>query len=484
MVLKLMYQWKRLQAISEHLLLNERRSSIFRESDQHLFHDGIKLDYSRQNIPPQVFEALNELARTCNLAKNIEDYFSGKAINTTEERAALHTALRAPFRQSQALLGLEVADDIQQAIVKMQRLSHAIRTNQWLGYHGSPIKNIVHIGMGGSDLGPKMSVYALKEFKSGNLNVFFISDADPSSFDDTVAELLPDETLFIVASKSFTTKETLHNASRAIKWLDVRKFIPQHFIAVTARPELARDYGFTTVLPIWDWVGGRFSLCSSVNFVLMLLIGVEQFNALLEGAHAMDEHFRTAEFEVNLAVKLALIGIWNVNFRHISSHAVMVYNSRLKYFPPYLQQLEMESNGKSIDKRGARLDYPTCPIIWGGIGNQAEHAYYQLLSQGSHKVSLDAIFDQSMSNQLVVQSGRAKIDILSQGRLTNDSYHIDGEQPINLLTLAKLTPYTLGALCALYEHKVFVQGVIWGINSFDQCGIVSSPSLCESLVET
>ena len=461
-------QWQDLEKLSQ-------RTEVKEYNEEHILEcAGISFDYSKQYISQQVFNNLIELAKSSGLPESIDDYFSGEKINFTEERAVLHTALRAPFEQTAALVSEEVAASVKNALKKMADIVNTIRHSKWFGYSGKPIRNIVNIGIGGSDLGPRLSVAGLKEFSDSYLDFYFISDADPTSFIDVVENLSPEETLFIISSKSFTTKETLINAKKAMEWINQAEHFNKHFIAVTAEPQKAMSFGIKTILPIWEWVGGRFSLCSAVNLILMIAIGIDDFCRMLQGAYDMDKHFRTADYLSNIPVLLALIGIWNINFRHINTHALMIYNSRLKDLPFYLQQLEMESNGKSFDKEGNRVDYATCPIIWGGIGNQAQHSYYQLLVQGTQKVSLDFIFDESKSKQLIYLNGQRKVSILAHGEQTNDRSDIKGEMPLNVIKMRKLSPYTLGALIAVYEHKVFTQGVIWRINSFDQFGVESS----------
>ena len=438
---------------------------------------GITLNYAMQFIAPEALNTLVTLANESLLQARRDDLFSGKKLNFSENRAVLHTALRAPYEKNLSMLGQSKANDIHASLKQMSAISKDIRTGKWLGVTGKPIKNIINIGIGGSDLAPRMSLEALKPLTDKMLNYFFISDADPSSFQDVCERINIEESLFIVVSKSFATRETLINAQKVIKLFEAGTNIEQHIIAVTMENNKAHFLGIKTILPLWDWVGGRFSLCSAVNLMLMIAIGEPAFKQMLEGAHEMDEHFQSARFKGNMPVLLALLGIFNINMRNINSHSVLVYNSRLKYFSDYLQQLEMESNGKSLNKWGEKIKYKASPIVWGGVGNRAQHAYYQLLVQGTQKVSLDFIFDASREAELVDAYGRNKINILSQGKSTNDWSHIEGKQPLNSISIDELTPYCLGSLVALYEHKVFVQGVIWQINSFDQFGVESAKQL-------
>lgn len=445
---------------------------------------NISLNFGMQFVGSGVISSLMTLAKEAGVAKGCHDYFHGGKLNFTEDRATLHTALRAPYDVTKHRVGHLKADEIRNAYEKMVEISNQIRQSKWLGFTGKTIKNIVNIGIGGSDLGPKMAIEALKPYTLKTLNYYFISDADSSSFDDVIEAVNLEETLFIVVSKSFSTRETLLNAQKArelYKQVDQSRLPVEvsrcHFIAVTANSEKAQKFGITTIVSIWNWVGGRFSFCSAVNLILMIAIGEGSFKNMLEGAFDMDEHFIKQPFDSNMPVLLAMLGIYNVNFRHIHNHSILVYNSRLKYLSDYLQQLEMESNGKSLNRWAEKVSYRTCPVIWGGIGNRAQHAYYQLLVQGTQKVSLDFIFDASRNNELVDAYGQNKINILSKGKSTNDWSHIEGKQPVNSITLKDLSPYSLGSLISLYEHKVFIQGWIWQINSFDQFGVESAKKL-------
>lgn len=461
-----------------------KHNSNFINSVHSLRAVNMTYDFNLQHVEPQVLSLLIELAKQSGLEQAMDDYFCGKKLNFTEERAVLHTALRAPLLTTQSRVNETIATDIQNTLESMASIANKVREGQWLGHTGKVIKNIVNIGIGGSDLGPQMALTALKRYMLNDLNYFFISDADSSSLNDVVEVVDLDETLFIVVSKSFSTRETLMNAQkiRELYKKTNQSRLPQevvdcHFIAVTANHQRAEQFGISQIFSLWDWVGGRFSFCSTVNLILMIAIGEQAFKDLLQGAYEMDEHFYGTPFEQNLPIMLAMLGIYNINFRQIHNHSVLVYNSRLKYFSDYLQQLEMESNGKSLNRWAEKISYKTCPVIWGGIGNRAQHAYYQLLVQGTQKVSLDFIFDASRDNELVDAYGQNKINILSKGKSTNDWSHIEGKQPVNTITLDNVSPYTLGSLIALYEHKVFVQGWIWQINSFDQFGVESAKQL-------
>jgi len=357
----------------------------------------------------------------------------------------------------------------------MQRIVEQIRTKQWSGFSGKPLTDIVNIGIGGSDLGPRFCLTALTEHTSPDFNYHFISDADPASFHQVVSKLNPETTLFIVASKSFTTPETLFNARKAMAWIG-HQHSDRHFIAVTANIALANQFGIKHVLPVWSWIGGRYSFCSAINLITAIAIGFEQFNQLLAGSNSMDEHFLTSEFSNNLPVLMALIGIWNNNFLNIHNLLLLTYARQLEQFVPHIQQLDMESNGKSIDNHGKSVNHATGPIIWGGLGNQAQHSYYQLLCQGTHKVTLDFITLNAFKNEIINDISEAKMKVLSNGinDLENPSGFIPGNVPLNHLRLNDASPFTIGALIALYEHKVYAQSVIWNINPFDQPGVEST----------
>lgn len=437
---------------------------------------GIELDFSKQRITQEALDALFNLAYACELKENIHALISGERVNTSEDRPALHTALRLPDFQSLMLDGRDIVLDIINVRHRMEAIAEKLRNKEWLGYSNQTITNIVNIGMGGSDLGAKLCLNALYDDVSKELNFHFISDADPDAFNRTIAALNPETTLFIVSSKSFTTKETLFNMKQAMAWIGNSDCFDQHFIAVTAHIEKAHAFGINNVLPIWDWVGGRYSVCSAVNLMSMIAIGPDKFKAFLSGAHAMDMHFQNTPFKSNLPVLAALLGIWNNNFIGIQTLLMLVYSSRLEPLVPHVQQLDMESNGKRVDKENKVVSYATGPIVWGGHGNRAQHSYYQLLGQGTHRVAIDFIslktFDESMVNAFC----RAKQKVLAEGVDADDdiSKRILGKTPFNHLRLEKCSPYILGALISLYEHKIYVQSVIWNINPFDQPGVESA----------
>lgn len=437
---------------------------------------GIELDFSKQRVTPETLDLLLNLAESCQLKEKIDALMSGEKVNASEVRAALHTALREPNYKPFLLDGRDIMLDVFEARHKMEVIAEDLRNQTWLGYSNQPIKDVVNVGIGGSDLGPKFCISALSDYSSSVLRFHFISDADPDAFERVVATLNPEKTLFIVSSKSFMTQETLFNMKKAMDWIgDINRF-EQHFIAVTADVEKAHAWGIKNSLPIWDWVGGRYSVCSAINLITMIAIGPDKFKEFLAGAHAMDMHFKNTSFQENLPVLAALLGVWNNNFLNIHTLLMLVYSSRLEQLVPYVQQLDMESNGKRIDRDNKKVPYATGPIVWGGLGNRAQHSYYQLLCQGTHRVTADfislKIFDASMLNIFC----RAKQKVLTQGVDVGNELlkQILGETPLNHVRLEACSPFILGALISFYEHKTYVQSVIWNINPFDQPGVESA----------
>lgn len=433
---------------------------------------GIKLDYSLQPINQNTLTCLIQLVSRIHLKDHIDNLFSGCIVNYSEQRPALHTALRATSNDVVTFNGENIILNIQHTLRQMQFIADQICNHTWMGHQGKPITDVVNIGIGGSDLGPNMAVHALHHYKNTTIGCHFISDSDPDGFDDVINGLNPATTLFIVSSKSFTTHETLLNLKKAIAWLNTND-LKNHLIAVTANPERVFQYGISHVLPIWDWIGGRYSFFSAINFILMIAIGPKHFQQLLLGANTMDSHFKSASLAQNMPVLLALLGIWNLNFFGSNNHLMLVYSKRLANFIPYIQQLDMESNGKSTDISGKRIHYNTGPLVWGGLGNHAEHAFYQLLYQGSHYITGDFIFIGEERYHTMNQLADNKLNALvfgvnmceSLSRLTH------GNAGINKITLGELSPFTLGALVSLYEHKIYCQSVIWNINPFDQPGV-------------
>lgn len=428
------------------------------------------LDYSKNRITDDTLRLLLDLARAADVKGWTERLFTGAAVNTSENRPALHTALRQR----------DVTPEIAGVHARMKEFVSAVRGGTWELHTGTRVSDVVHIGIGGSDLGPRMVVEALRP-STMPIRVRFVSSLDDAELSAALDGLIPAATLFVVASKSFTTPETLANATAAREWLlsslKEHKLVGRHFVAVTSKPEAAQQFGIDEkhIFPMWDWVGGRYSLWSAIGLPIALALGWTEFERLLEGAAAMDEHFRAAPLERNMPVTLALLGIWYANFFGAETHAVLPYDWKLRLLPAWLQQLDMESNGKSVDRDGRSVDAATAPVVWGGSGSEGQHAFFQLLHQGTRLVPADFLIgaeggpqrDKLMANAL------AQTEALMLGRDTPGEPHrqMPGNRPTNTLMFRRLDAATLGSLLALYEHKVFVQGVIWGINSFDQWGV-------------
>ena len=446
----------------------------------------ITLNYSHQSINQETLKLLINLANACGLKEKIQRLMRGDKVNFSENRPALHTALRAPDNHAIWVNNINIMHQVMHARNNMKCIVQKIRHNEWLGFSGKPITDIVNIGIGGSDLGPRFCLKAFAAILSKDRRYHFISDVDPSSFEQTIQALNPETTLFIVASKSFSTQETIYNAHKAIQWLGNKAHLATNCIAVTAHIEKAQQFGITTILPIWEWVGGRFSLCSAINLITAIAIGMEAFNQLLAGAHAMDNHFQNTAFDNNLPVLYGLLGIWNNNFLNRHNLLILTYAQQLEQWVSYVQQLDMESNGKAIDNQGHRVNYATGPVIWGGLGNQAQHSYYQLLCQGTHKVTADFITLDSLDGELINDMCASKINVLTNGvhDEKNPVHEIPGNLPLNHIRLKDAAPFTIGALVALYEHKVFTQSVIWDINPFDQPGVESAKRFKAKLDQT
>ena len=503
--------WRELRAHFEQiaeLQLNQlfvddpQRAQYFSLEDQGLF-----LDYSKNRVTRESIDLLVKLADEARLLSAIQDMFAGEKINKTEGRAVLHTALRAPKSSRIELDGIDVVPQVHALLDKMAGFSEAIRSGQWQGFTGKPIRNVINIGIGGSDLGPSMACEALRAYSQRNLNVQFVSNVDASDFAEAVQGLNADETLFIVCSKTFTTDETLTNARTARSWLLAQLVdegaIAKHFVAVSTNTEEVQTFGIDpqNMFGFWDWVGGRYSLCSSVGLALMVSIGATHFRAMLGGFHAMDEHFKTAPLAQNMPVLMALLGIWYNNFFAAETHAILPYDNYLKHFPAYFQQGDMESNGKYIDKSGTEVAVQTGPIVWGQAGTNGQHAFYQLLHQGTKLVPADFIgFAQSHNPTLdhhdkLMANFFAQTQALAFGKSSQtladegvDAALIPhrtftGNRPTNTLMAEKLTPFVLGQLIALYEHKIFAQGVIWNVFSFDQWGVELGKSLAVEILQ-
>lgn len=472
--------WKALEHHAYTCHFNKRNDSTAERKQEFTTQTcGIFLDYSNQFINQETLSLLFELADSRSLSSKINGLLQGDIVNKSENRPALHTALRAPANHQIMVHGKDIIPEIIKTRETIHYISEQIRNKKWLGFTGEPVKDIVNIGIGGSDLGPRFCVNALTDYISPHLNLHFISDADPTHFQRVVKHLKPETTLFIISSKSYNTEETLYNAKKACKWLGKANRIEQQVIAITADRKKAMNYGIKIILPIWDWVGGRYSSCSAINLITAIGIGYEQFNKFLEGAHDMDNHFLKADFAQNSPVLLALLGIWNNNFLDINNLLFLVYAKNLELFVQHIQQLDMESNGKSIDCLGQPVNYKTGPIVWGGLGNQAQHSYFQLLSQGTHRVSTDFISLKQNNGEIINDLCHLKINLLAKSGGHLDPLFTPGCMTINHLQLDSCSPYTIGAFVALYEHKIFAQSVIWDINPFDQPGVASTKRILE-----
>jgi glucose-6-phosphate isomerase len=457
--------------------------------------EGIYLDYSRNPVNEETLGLLFELARACGLPGEIAGFFAAAAINRTENRPALHWALRDFSGRPVMVDGVDVVPGIRRVRERMTLAAEQLRAGRRLGHGGRPLTHIVNLGIGGSDLGPQMACLALRSCTPQGLHVHFVSNLDPGHLAGTLRALSPETTLFIIASKTFTTQETMANAAGARSWLldhfaDAAA-LDRHLIAVTANPQAALDWGITAgnIFEFWEWVGGRYSLASAVGLPLMMAVGPERFEELLRGSAAMDEHFRSATPKSNLPILLALLGIWHVNFLDARTHAVLPYDQDLSRFPAYLQQLEMESNGKSVDRDGRPVAYRTGPVLWGEPGTNGQHAFFQLLHQGTQAVPCDLIgfcrsrdpfrdhHEQLLANLLAqgqaLAFGRTRAELAAENvpAPQRPFREFKGDRPSNTILAAELTPGLLGRLIALYEHKVFAQGVIWNIFSFDQWGV-------------
>jgi len=464
---------------------------------------GIYLDYSKNRITDETLRLLVRLARECGLRERIVAMFRGEHINVTEKRAVLHTALRAPETERIIVDGVDVMPEVHAVLKRMAAFSLRIRSGEWRGHTGKRIRSVINIGIGGSDLGPVMAYEALRHYSQRDMTFRFVSNVDGTDFAEATRDLDPGETLFIICSKTFTTLETLTNAHSARAWslreLGDERAVRRHFVAVSTNAEAVARFGIDTdnMFGFWDWVGGRYSMDSAIGLSTMIAIGPENFRAMLAGFNAMDEHFRSAPFEQNLSVLMAMLAIWNNNFFGAQTVAVLPYEQYLKRFPAYLQQLTMESNGKHVTLGGARVACQTGPIYWGEPGTNGQHSFYQLIHQGTRLVPCDFIgfcqtlnpldnhHDLLMSN-LFAQSealafGRTADEVVAEGTPEWLAPHrvFEGNRPTNTLLAERLTPGTLGLLVALYEHSVFTQGTIWNIDSFDQWGVELGKALAE-----
>ena len=468
---------------------------------------GVFLDYSKNRITDETLQLLMQLAGECRLRDRIDAMFGGDRINITENRAVLHVALRAPRTASIVVDGENVVPQVHAVLDKMTDFCNRVRSGEWKGHTGKRIRNVVNIGIGGSDLGPVMAYEALKPYSDRTLTFRFVSNIDGTDFAEATRDLDPAETLFIVSSKTFTTLETMTNAQTARDWAlaafgNDAKAVARHFVAVSTNAGKVSEFGIDTanMFGFWDWVGGRYSMDSAIGLSTMLAIGPEHFRSLLDGFHQMDEHFRTAPFEQNLPVLLGLLGVWYVDFFGAQTVAVLPYEQYLKRFPAYLQQLTMESNGKHVTIDGSQVDYATGPVYWGEPGTNGQHSFYQLIHQGTALIPCDfiafveAINPLGRHHDILLANVLAQSEALAFGKTPEQVKAegtpewlvphrvFEGNRPSNSLFVKRLTPETLGTLVALYEHAVFTQGVIWNIDSFDQWGVELGKVLAQRII--
>jgi glucose-6-phosphate isomerase len=468
---------------------------------------GLYLDYSKNRITDETLGLLLQLADESGVERYRDKMFGGDRINVSEDRSVLHVALRMPKDASLVVDGVDVVAQVHEVLDRMAGFADKVRSGEWKGHTGRPIRNIVNIGIGGSDLGPVMAYEALRFYTRRDLTFRFVSNIDSTDFVEATRDLAAEETLFIVSSKTFGTLETLTNAKSARQWV-LRQLgadetaVAKHFVAVSTNAERVKEFGIDTanMFGFWDWVGGRYSMDSAIGLSTMLAIGPEQFADLLAGFHAMDEHFRTTPLERNLPVLMGLLAVWYVDFFGVQSIGVMPYDQYLKRFPAYLQQLTMESNGKHVTLDGTIVDYGTGPVYWGEPGTNGQHSFYQLIHQGTELIPVDLIgFAQSLnplgdhhdilSSNVFAQAqalafGKTEQEVRAEGTAEAVVPHrvMQGNRPTNVLLAEKLTPHVLGALIALYEHSVFTQGAIWGIDSFDQWGVELGKALAVAII--
>ena len=489
--------WKTLEAQSAviapiHELIEHDRSE-FRNTVA-----GVEVDFSRQRIDSTVWKDLKSLVDQCHVAQARDDMFAGVHINTTEGRAVLHTALRLPRESVLQVDGVNIVEQVHAVLDEMAVLAEHVRDGTWKGFSGKRITSVVNIGIGGSNLGPAMAYEALRAFADRSIAFHFVSNVDPTDLTETLKLCDPEATLFIIASKTFTTTETMLNAQQARDWVlaayqskNKSEVVAQHFVALSINAKSVEDFGIdpANMFGFWDWVGGRYSMDSAIGLSTMIAIGAERFHEMLNGLYAVDCNFATEPWETNVAMQMGALAVWNRNFLKIETTAVLPYSQYLSRFPAYLQQLTMESNGKSVRTNGESVEYDTGAIFWGEPGTNGQHSFYQLLHQGTSIVACDIIVivraqhELGEQQEVLVANAFAQASVLSRGisaqQLSESGLSSDliahkvmpGNRPVSLMLCQELTPYSLGALIALYEHSTFVQGAIWGINSFDQWGV-------------
>uniref|UniRef100_UPI004048D611 glucose-6-phosphate isomerase n=1 Tax=Algoriphagus sp. TaxID=1872435 RepID=UPI004048D611 len=498
--------WSKLVDLAQnyqHLTITELFDQKDRFEKYSLEFEDLLVDFSKNRLPDDVFEALLQLAQEAALPKAIESMFVGQAINQTENRAVLHTALRNRSNTPILVDGKDVMPEINQVLSQMKAFATQIHQGTWLGYTGKPITALVNIGIGGSDLGPVMVTEALKAYQNSNLKLYFVSNVDGTHVSETLKHVDPETTLFFIASKTFTTQETMTNAHSARSWFMEHAHdehaIAKHFVALSTNSKLVSEFGIDpqNMFTFWDWVGGRYSLWSAIGLPIACAVGFDRFEELLSGAHSMDRHFRNSPLNQNIPVILALIGIWNTNFLGATSEAILPYDQYLHRFAAYFQQGNMESNGKYVGRDGKKVNYSTGPIIWGEPGTNGQHAFYQLIHQGTHLIPCDFIAPAQSHNPLgdhhikLLSNFFAQTEALMNGKnlaaveeemkkagkskeeIQRIAPHrvFEGNRPTNSILVKQITPYTLGQLIALYEHKIATQGMIWNIFSFDQWGV-------------
>jgi glucose-6-phosphate isomerase len=488
-------------------IVSKSLKELFEADDQRfkkfsLQFEDILLDYSKNRIDEETLALLIQLARECGVTQAIEAMFAGEKINVTEGRPVLHVALRNRSNTPVYVDGKDVMPDVNRVLQQMKEFSDAIISGEWKGYTGKTITDVVNIGIGGSDLGPVMVTEALKAYKN-HLNLHFVSNVDATHIAETIKDLNAESTLFLIASKTFTTQETMGNAHSARDWFiksgGKDEDVAKHFAALSTNAEGVQKFGIDTknMFEFWDWVGGRYSLWSAIGLSIALSIGFDNFVELLDGAHAMDNHFKTAELEQNIPATLALVGIWHNNFFEAETQAILPYDQYMHRFAAYFQQGDMESNGKHVDRNGKHVDYQTGPVIWGEPGTNGQHAFYQLIHQGTKLIPCDFIAPAQSHNPLgehhnmllsnffaqteALMNGKTEEEVIAElkkaGKTDEEISQIapfkvfEGNRPTNSILVKKITPRTLGSLIAMYEHKIFVQGVIWNIYSFDQWGV-------------
>jgi len=512
-------QTKAFQYLTDHFidLSSKHLKELFAEDPKRfdkfsVYLDDILLDYSKNRIDEKTMALLMQLARECKLDEAIKAMYSAEKINETEGREVLHIALRNCSQTPIIVNGEDIMPKVNAVLAQMEDFSQRVISGQWKGHSNKAITDVVNIGIGGSDLGPVMVTEALKAYKT-HLNLHFVSNVDGTHIAETLKKLNPETTLFLIASKTFTTQETMTNAHTARTWfLDsgaAEAAIAKHFVALSTNAKAVADFGIDTanMFAFWDWVGGRYSLWSAIGLSIALGIGFDNFKQLLAGAHAADQHFEKSSFEVNLPVILAMLGVWYVNFFEAETQAILPYDQYLHRFAAYFQQGDMESNGKYIDRNGERIDYETGPIVWGEPGTNGQHAFYQLIHQGTKLIPCDFIAPAQSLNPIVehhpillsnffaqteaLMNGKTEEEVVAELKKAGKSDAeiaqlcpfkvFEGNRPTNSILLKKVTPYTLGSLIAIYEHKIFVQGIIWNIFSFDQWGVELGKQLAQKI---